>query len=128
MRPICDPLALRDGREQGAHVIAVHALRVPAERMPLILHRLDRHDFARRTVGLLVVAVDESEEVVEPVMRPGHGSFPGRALLQFAVGKQIEHAGVAPVQLQSEGHADRLRQAVTERAAGHLEAGCELAS
>ena len=85
--------------------------------------RFERHDLRRGAVGLLVVDVDDSDQVVELPVARGHDAFPDRAFVQFAVGEQRVHERFRSFALEPETAANRDRQAVAERAAGHLHAG-----
>ena len=62
-----------------------------------------------RAVGLLAVTVDEGVEVVEAVVPASHGRLPGRALLQLSIGKQVEDAGITPVEIRAWREANELR-------------------
>jgi len=112
-----------EGGEQRGEVVAVDALGVPAEGGPFFVKRLDAEDARRRAVGLLVVAIDDGDEAVEFVVCAGEGGFPRGAFLALAVGEKVEDAGVAVLQAEAERHADGLREAVAEGAAGQLDAG-----
>src|SRR5436190_7240708 len=101
--------------------------RVPAEGRPLVLDRLDPHDLRRRPVGLLLVAIDEEVEVVERVVGRRLRGFPRGPFLELSVGDESEEARREAVEADPKRHADGLRKALAERAAGHLEAGGPLA-
>jgi hypothetical protein len=99
-------------------------LRVPAKGLPLLGNRLDGHDVFDEAVGLGVVVIDEGDQVVQLVVRGGHCGFPRGALLQLAVGEEVEHVEAASLpQPGAQGHADGDRKALPKRAAGHLNAG-----
>ena len=102
------------------HVVAVDLDGVPAERAPLVGDRFDVDD--HRAIGLDAVAVDHRDEVVEAEGRSGGGGFPGRALLQFAVGDRAEDAAGPTRDAITERRAHRDAESVSERAAGHLDA------
>ena len=59
-------------------------------------------DLGRRTVGLLVVDVDDADQVVElPV--PGTGrAFPHRALAALAIGEQAVDEGIRLLALEAQ--------------------------
>ena len=128
MRPAPASCALLERGNKRGHTVAIQTLRVPAERYPLLVHRFHAHHVPRRPVRLLIVAIDEGVQAVEAVVPARHGGFPGNPFLKFAVRQKIEDACFPPLQAQPQSHAHRLRQAVAERAAGHLEAGRQLAS
>ena len=50
-----------------------------------MLQHCPGHDVFRRTGNLETVAVDKDREVVETVLRPGHGPFPNGTFITFAV-------------------------------------------
>ena len=109
------------GVDRGV-VVAVDRDRVPAERLgPLDVavevpadHRLARLAEA--------VDVDDRGQVVEPVEGGVLERLPHRALGHLGVAAQAPHAvGQAVELLARERHADRDRQALAERAGGHVD-------
>ena len=54
-----------EGRARRIDIVAVDALRVPAEGLELVGERLEGQDLRRGAVGLLVVHVDDGDQVVE---------------------------------------------------------------
>jgi hypothetical protein len=108
--------------QQRLHVVAVDALREPAGRPPLVLRGLDAQHRVGGPVGLQGVHVDHRGEPAEPVVGGAHRGLPRRALVELAVGEEVEHAGVGALQAQAERHPDGHGQAVPERPAGDLHA------
>src|SRR5579875_1676906 len=90
MRLVLSRESLLQSGEDGRDVVTVDSLYLPAKRRPLVLDRLDTHDLFGGAVGLLVVAIDEGEEVVQAIMGSGQGRFPGSPFLEFAIGEQTE--------------------------------------
>ena len=110
------------GRVDRGVVVAVDRDRVPAERLgPLDVdvevpadHRLARLPEA--------VDVDDRRQVVEAVEGGVLERLPHRALGHLRVTAQAPHAVGQPVELLARGrHADRDRQALAERARGHVD-------
>ena len=51
----------------------------------LVAQRRDLHDLGGAAVNLQLVAVHDGAEVVELVVRGGHGGLPDRALILLAI-------------------------------------------
>lgn len=105
-----------DRRADLVDVVAVDRQHVEAERRPFVGERLEPHDVLRRAVYHAVVAVDEGDEVRQPVVGDGHARLPVGALVAFAV---AEHAvGLIVLASYSRGKSGARRdgQTVAQRA------------
>ena len=71
----------------------------------------------------MVVDVDDGDQIVEPVAAGRHGRFPGRALVQLAVGQEVVDERLRLLALERQAHAHGDAEPVAERAAGDFHAG-----
>ena len=118
--PAPDGPRLVQSGDVRSDVVAVDLLRGPAKGAPFVGDRLHvEHDSAIR---LDAVAVDQRDQVVEPEARTGHRGLPGRALLHLAVRNFAEDSCRRFGKPEAERHADRLPEALAERAADDLDA------
>ncbi len=111
-----------EGGHDGGEIIAVDALRGPAEGFHLRHQRLEGHHAVARAVGLLVVDIDDGDQVVELVVGGAHQRLPHGALVELAVGEQGVDEGGRGLALQAQRVAHGDGQALAERAAAHLHA------
>ena len=79
--------------------------------------------FVLRTVGLLVVDVDDRDQVIELEVAGGHDCLPDGALIEFAIGKKRINSGFGPFALQTERPANSDAEAQAERSTRHLHTG-----
>ena len=108
-------------------VVAVDLEHGPAEGLPLGDHGLEVEDLRHEVVELDLVVVEDDGEVVERVvglaeLGRGHGRLPHLALLDLAVAEDAVHARGRAGELEPEGHAERDREALAERAGRGLDA------
>ncbi len=98
------------------HIVTVNFQNVPTERLILINDRVDVHDIFHFAVNLQAVLVENHDEVVELVLPRTHRGFPHRTFLVLTVGADGEDAVIFLVQLGRQSHADRNREALSQRA------------
>jgi hypothetical protein len=111
-----------EGLQHGGQVVAVDPLHMPAEGGPLVGERLETQHLAGGAVRLLVVDIDEADEVAQPLVGGGHGRLPSGTFVELAVGHRVVDEGRVALVAKPQSHAHRDRQALAQRAAGHLHA------
>ena len=95
----------------------------PAEGLPLSGKIAQGHDLVGRAVELYLVVVNYRDQVIKLELRSAHCGFPDNALVQLAVAENGIDLGRRAVELERHRHALSGREALTERASGHLDAG-----
>ena len=96
---------------------------VPAEGFELLVQRLGGHHVGGVTVDLQAVDVHKGAQVVQLVLGGGHGGLPYLAFGQLAVTQNGIYAVGLFVQLAGQSHTHGGRNALTQRAGGHIHAG-----
>jgi len=76
---------LLHGGDDFLEVVAVNFQNVPAEGFPFGVQAFKGHDIFGEAVDLNIVAVNESDEVVELFLAGKHGGFPIIAFVELAV-------------------------------------------
>ena len=109
-----------EGVDERGDVVAVDPQRLPPERLPFVGDRFGAQDAFGGAVGLQGVDVDDGGQVVQVVVGGLQRCLPGGALVELAVGQQVEHPGRVALVAQPERHPGGHRQAVPQRAAGDL--------
>src|SRR5262245_46216347 len=106
-----------DGAEcvhQLADVVAITFANRKSKRGEFFAERLELADVFGRSGDLQSVAVNNRDQVIEPIMRGGHASFPVRTFSQLAVPQQGKGAIVIAILLGSQGNADGEGQSVPQ--------------
>src|ERR1043166_685768 len=114
-------------------VVTVDLDHRPAERLPLLDHRLEVEDLRHEVVELDAVCVEDHRQVTEAVpglteLRSFHARLPDLTLLDLAVTEDAVHAIGFRAEAKAEPHSDRDREALAERAGGRLDAGRRLSA
>ena len=86
---------------------------VPVEGGELLIERL---------VDLQAVDIDDGAEIVQMILRSGHGGFPDLALSDLTVAQQGIDTVVLLCKLSGQSHADCGGDALAQRAGGHVDA------
>src|SRR5262245_10023284 len=73
------------GVHQRADVVAITLANRKDKRGKFCAERLELADVFGRSGDLQAVAVNNRDQVIEPIMRGGHASFPVRTFSQLAV-------------------------------------------
>ena len=89
--------------------------------MSAINGRFYIHHFCNRAVDLQAIAVDDPDEIIEPVMACGHSGFPDLAFLQLAVAHDAECFVGLSVQLPRQRDSYRDAQSLPQRAGRDLD-------
>src|SRR5690606_23824726 len=95
---------------------------VPAEGAPLVGVGLEHDALLGEAGHELAVAVNDRDEVAEPVAAAGHDGLPHRALAGLAVAEQGDDAVALAAAAGAERHADGEGEPVAEGAGGRLDA------
>jgi hypothetical protein len=108
----------------SGHVMAVDGEHPRAERLHPAGVRVQVPGQLGRAALAEPVDVDQRDQVAQLVVRRLVQGLPDRALGQLTVAAQHPHPVVRPVQvLARQGDADRVGQALAERAGGHVHPG-----
>ena len=118
------PMRLRiaHGVIEGAHVMTVAALRIPAEALPFFLKISQGHHLVAGAVELYAVAVHDGNQVVCAEFGGGHGRFPHGALIELAIAGDGIYARTAAADTKRQRHAQRRGKTHPQRPGGQLNA------
>ena len=105
-----------------AHVVAVDDLGLPAEGGELAVDRVEIEHFFGGAGLLVVVAVDDQGQVIEPELGRGRGRLPILPLVELAVAGQNIRVIALLVDAGGQGMADADATALAERAGRGLDA------
>src|SRR3990172_13109097 len=117
------PLSLLDRGEDLPEVVAIDREDVAVEGLPLVLQRLEGHDVLRAALLLDPIAVDDCGEVVQTVLRGGHGGLPRLPDALLTVAHEAIHAPRRVIHPRGEREAHGEREALALRPRGVLDAG-----
>ena len=88
---------------------------MPAKCRPFVGQRFEAHDFAGRTVRLLIIDIDQTDQIIELILSRAHGRFPGGAFVQLTIRHGVVDEGWIFFMLQAERNADTNGQTLTQR-------------
>ena len=110
-------------RGQRGQVVAVDLVHVPAEGAPLVGQRFHADHVVDPAVELIAVAIDDGDQVGQPVMRGEQRRFPDLPFLHLAVAQHDEDAEIALAQARADRHAGAVGQRVADGAGAEVHAG-----
>ena len=105
------------------HIVSVfHTNHVEIKRLEFFVYRVCGAYLINRAVNLQIVIVHDHHQIIQLPVTCKHGRLPDLAFLQLPVSKKRVYAVRRTVHLCRQGHPDRCRDPLPQRAAGHIHA------
>ena len=117
-----DFLNVVNGKGNLLHIVAVHALHMPAEGLPLFIQGIEAVDVLHQPVNLHFIIVRKGNQVIQPLAGRQHGRLPHLPFLAFAIANAGVNIGWQPVALRGHGHAYSAAKPLAQGTGGHIDA------